>query len=218
MFTRLIFKRRLLLFSPLLMCFVSFWASATTWQPIDASATFLQQLSLAEGEHYQANYIQYRKLKVMKKPLVSSGHLVINAENGLLWQQLKPLKQTLIVTSKSVRQLDSDDADMSLPNAAEQMINAWAPMMQHVVLGEWSELSQRFEILIAKDSSVEAWQILLKPIDQQMKNALLSIELSGSTALDNIKMHQVNQDILTIQLLQAEPVTLSKQQLSWLND
>lgn len=193
-------------------------ASEKNWLPIHSDSEFLQQISLSGGEQYRASYTQLRQLKIMNKPLESHGELLLTLQNGVLWQQHFPIKQTLIVTPKKVQQLDNEGELIDLPEAAEHMLSAWAPMMQQVILGQWQAVSKQFEVLLLEGSSASSWQIKLMPKDSKMQGALNDIELRGSAFLNSIQMHQANDDQLTIHLVKSEERSLSEQELSWLNE
>ncbi|GGB07930.1 LolA family protein [Agarivorans gilvus] len=202
----------------LIYSLVGFTASANNWQAFDQNSAWLQQLSMGQEGLYRAHFNQARHLQIMQQPLLSSGEVILKAEQGLIWQQLKPFQQTLVVSASQVSQYDRDAQPMQLPVAAQQMIQAWAPMMQQVILGQWSALEQRFEVRLAEGSNIEHWQMQLTPRDQQMQAALANIELSGGQQLQDIAIYQQNGDVLRIELEQQAWQALNPQQQSWLND
>lgn len=213
------FRRLICHWLVVLLCgLLGFSANATQWQAFDESSAWLSQLSMGQQGQYRASFTQARHLQIMQQPLLSSGEVILKAEQGLIWQQLKPFQQTLVVSAAKVSQYDRDAQAMQMPAVAQQMIQAWAPMMQQVILGQWSALQQRFEVQLAQGSNIEHWQMQLTPREQQMQSALANIELSGGEQLQDIAIHQQNGDVLRIRLQQQAWQALNPQQQSWLND
>ncbi len=201
-----------------LLCLAAGAANAAQWQAFEPSSAWLKQLSMGQDGQYRARYSQARHLQIMQQPLLSSGELLLDAKQGLIWQQLKPFKQSLVVTDTVVSQYDRGGQLMRLPAAAQQMIQAWAPMMQQVILGQWTLLSERFEVLVAEGASTERWEMQLHPRDPQMQAALANIELSGGQQLQHIAIYQQNGDGLRIDLQQQVWQGLNQQQISWFNE
>ncbi|UPW19347.1 outer membrane lipoprotein carrier protein LolA [Agarivorans sp. TSD2052] len=202
----------------LLNCTSSVAATLHNWLPLAPNASLLQQLPTKVADQYRASYVQRRQLQIMAKPLVSEGYILLTPQQGLMWQQQLPIKQTLVVTEKEVSQFDSQDLPMPIPMAAQQMIKAWAPMMKQVIQGQWQLLAQQFHLSATEQSTPLQWQLLMLPLDSSIQQALTRIELSGSEGIELISMHQVNGDVLTVELSAMAAQALSDRELSWLNE
>ncbi|MGL4938356.1 outer membrane lipoprotein carrier protein LolA, partial [Shewanella sp.] len=191
----------------LILCFCSVWISAqckadTSTTAVSANnyqqlftqtADKAQLVALSQklnlGETVRGQFVQFRQLTVLKKPLISQGQFIFAQAQGLIWQQIKPFDSLLILKDKQLIQRDSqgrvqvNQADASASAAA--MGDLLPSLVRAMLGGDISGLSENFELhFLSLDN--DQWQLGLTPKDPLMKKAIANMVLEGSDMLQSL--------------------------------
>ena len=151
----------------------------------------LQHLSqtLELSESMRGDFTQYRHLKVLKKPLISKGHFIFDNAMGLVWQQVTPFKNQLILSDKQLVQINGDGEVQVTDSSSATSNNAMAELMPTLVTallgGDISTLSAHFKVFY-RQQHTQTWQLGLTPIDPLLAKALARIVIQGDNQVQSL--------------------------------
>lgn len=125
---------------------------------------------LAKIEQGKAEFVQFKKLKFLKKPIKSSGTLIINGAS-LLWHVKTPVESKLLVTGDRIWQYDKSKEQYEKV-ASQKTVEQ---IMQTLFAGELST------DLWSITTNTEAGCLTLAAIDANIKKVVNSVEFCLST-------------------------------------
>lgn len=134
---------------------------------------------MASANRVRSEFRQTKTLKLLRKPLLSEGHMLFDRGLGLCWSILSPVSSDLVVTSERIVQGGAHITAQSNPVAF-----GFAQTFFRVLTGDLQTLQQQFRVFF--DAGDKQWQIGLVPRDGQLQSALQSIVLSGISDLDGV--------------------------------
>jgi outer membrane lipoprotein-sorting protein len=157
-----------------------FLVAGLLWQPAVAVATGGGEQAGPELRSVQADFVQVKHLKIMARPLVSTGTFAFRVPQSLRWEYLEPVHSVLIMHNGAVRKFVEQDGRL------EEERGAQVGSLQ-IVLAEISNwLAGRFtDNAMFTVSSIDDRTIRFTPKDQQLA-ALISgieIEIGGENGL-----------------------------------
>jgi len=134
----------------------------------------------------QGNFQQQKHLKVLHKPLQSTGTFTYHQSKGVIWRTLTPVPSLLLVNDTRL-----------LTTQGEQAIPAtFGKVFKAILGGDVTGLSNDFAI---KGSNQKiAWQIELIPKDEMLKKIITSILLSGDTEIHCLEIRETSGNITRI--------------------
>ncbi|WP_299008557.1 outer membrane lipoprotein carrier protein LolA [uncultured Shewanella sp.] len=192
-----------------------------------ATQSKLKDLSsqLHFGTSASGDFTQYRQLKVLKKPLVSHGYFLFDQHEGLVWQQVRPFKSSLILKDKQLIQVDSQ-GHIQIQNtgnipAASALENIMPSLLTAMLTGDIKQLEQDFSISILQQKTL--WQLGLIPKDPLVAKILPKMIIEGNTSINQLILFSPNGDsskivfsniqnraLTTVELKAFNPVTKDK--------
>ncbi len=120
----------------------------------------------------QADFTQEKRLKILARPLVSSGNFTFQAPHSLRWEYRQPMRSILLLHEGQIRRLIERDGRM------EDDPSAGVAAMQVVFqdLGNW--LDGRFEANpLFTAARADARTIVLTPKEEGLRAMISRIEL-----------------------------------------
>ncbi|QFU24830.1 outer membrane lipoprotein carrier protein LolA [Shewanella eurypsychrophilus] len=173
------------------------------------------------GEHARGKFTQYRQLKVLKKPLVSHGSFIFDAQLGLAWKQERPFKSTLILKDNELIQIDSSGelhVSKASDNRGAGALAQTLPLLLKALLsGELETLDKHFHFYLLASSANAPWMIGLKPKDPLLLKAIPQLVLEGDEQVTALTLLSTNGDSSKIEFEEIDNQALSieeQQQLS----
>lgn len=152
---------------------------------------------LTKTKTLKASFTQNKKIKVLKRPLKSSGSLIFDRSTGVFWQLQKPFKSTIIIDNKKLTSIDDTGKKIVIKAEEKPMLYGFTKIFLAIFSGNTEELKEHFEIHYGKNS--ETWQIGLIPKASGLKKVLSKILLTGSQSTVNaITLWEENGDITDI--------------------
>jgi len=134
----------------------------------------------------QGEFQQEKRLKILRKPLISTGSFTYSQNNGVIWKTLTPIPSLLLVNEAH---LLTGQGEQAVPPAFGKVFKA--------MLGrDLKQLSDGF-VITGEDKKI-AWILQLTPKDELLKKIISFIELSGDTELRVLNMQEVNGNITRI--------------------
>ena len=141
---------------------------------------------LAKTEITQGNFQQEKRLKILRKPLISTGSFTYHQTKGVIWKTLTPVPSLLLVNDT---RLLTGQGELSVPAAFGKVFKA-------MLGGDLNQLSDGFSISGSDQKTV--WQIELKPKDELLKKIISSIALSGDNELRLLEIKEAGGNISLI--------------------
>ncbi len=214
------FSSTLLLLSALLLTLVGSPALANTSESsvISSQAAKFEALFQSEvnnqeieklskrlelNQHARGKFTQYRSLKVLKKPLISKGSFIFDAQLGLVWSQEAPFKSTLILKDDALIQIDSSGKQQVSQTRGNQGAGALAqtlPILLKALLGgELQTLDEHFSFYLLAPDSQAPWTLGLIPKDPLLLKAIPQMILEGSSQISALTLVSANGDTSRIE-------------------
>lgn len=157
----------------------------------------LAKASIAQGEFHQE-----KQLKILRKPLLSSGTFTYDKNKGVLWKTLTPMPSLLLVKET---QLSTNQGRQSVPPAFGKVFKA-------LLGGDLSSLAETFNMSATDGLS---WQLQLTPKDELLKRAISNIKLTGDSELRQLDLLERTGNQTHISFNQiSHPKELSKDQIA----
>ncbi|NVK22243.1 MAG: outer membrane lipoprotein carrier protein LolA [Kangiellaceae bacterium] len=161
----------------------------------------IEQLSESISVQQSLNtFTQEKTIKVLSKPLRSTGQLLLIKEKGVIWQTLTPIKGTTVITPLQFIQLDQNDNPSSFNSAMNgQTSLTMSTIFLGLLSGDIERLQQYF--LIDSYCYQDDWLLTFTTTDEQVDKFLQKIVLTGSTnKIKKIELFEANQDYSKITL------------------
>ncbi|WP_299493296.1 outer membrane lipoprotein carrier protein LolA [uncultured Shewanella sp.] len=207
---------------------LSFLPSFLFANPSDASlfthtATQAQLQTLSTQLHFgtsaSGHFTQYRQLKVLKKPLVSQGRFLFDKDKGLIWQQLRPFKSSLILKDKQLIQVNSQGQiqvqEAGNTPAASALENIMPSLLNALLTGDIKQLKQDFAISFLQQQ--QQWQLGLIPNDPLVANVLPKMIIKGQNQISQLLLLSPNGDTSKIIFNDIENRALTTAELNAFN-
>jgi len=156
---------------------------------------------LAKTEITQGNFQQEKRLKILRKPLQSTGTFTYHQSKGVIWKTLTPVASLLLVNDT---RLLTAQGELAVPAAFGKVFTA-------MLGGNLNQLSDGFSITGADQKS--SWQLELKPKDELLKKIISSIVLSGDNELRLLEIQEAGGNATRIEFDKiTHPTQLTSEQ------
>jgi len=158
---------------------------------------------LAKTVITNGNFQQEKQLKVLRKPLISTGVFTYHQSKGVIWKTLTPVVSLLLVNQSHL-----------LTNQGEQAVPAtFGRVFQAMLGGDLSQLAEDFAITGTDEKA--SWQLQLKPKDELLQKIISVIVLSGDNELRLLEIRETGGNITHIKFDQiTHPMQLTREQES----
>jgi hypothetical protein len=149
----------------------------------------------------QGEFQQEKRLKILRKPLLSSGAFTYSQSKGVIWKTLTPIPSLLLV----------NDAHLLTGQGEQAVPPAFGKVFKAMLGGDLKQLSDGF--VITGEDKKSAWSLQLTPKDEMLKKIISSIVLNGDTELRGLDMQEVNGNITHISFTKiTHPEQLTSEQ------
>lgn len=156
---------------------------------------------LAKTEITQGNFQQEKRLKILRKPLISSGAFTYHQSKGVIWKTLTPVFSILLVNES---RLLTSQGEQAVPVALGKVFNS-------ILGGNLNRLTEDFSI--TGFDQKPSWQLQLKPKDELLKKIITTILLTGDNELRLVEMQEADGNITRINFGQiTHPEQLTTEQ------
>lgn len=141
---------------------------------------------LAKTPITQGDFHQQKHLKVLHKPLISTGSFTYHQSKGVIWKTLTPVVSLLLVNESKL--LTGQD-EQAVPTAFGKVFKA-------MLGGDLAELTDGFTITGSDQKTF--WQLELTPKDEMLKRIISTMVLSGDTELRDLEIREAGGNITRI--------------------
>jgi hypothetical protein len=169
---------------------------------------------LAAPAVLRGNFEQNREIKMLSKPLHSSGSFVLS-DLGLYWQQVTPVASIMIADSERLMQSVGDGPLQEIDVEKNPIVLSFSQSFLSIFKGDEAELRELFDVSFAAGDAPGRWQISLIPVRYPMSEAIESIILNGREYIETLKVRSRTSETTTISFsdLQTEPGELTEHEI-----
>ena len=141
---------------------------------------------------FRANFEQVKTIKLLQRPLRSSGHMIFSKEDGLYWHVSKPFASTLIVTEETIMITGDDGSHEEIHVKRNPVMRGLSRIFLSVFAGDVDTLKNHFNVYFSGDA--EGWTMGLVPSSRKMKRMIHHIILRGSRTISRLDIKDQNKD------------------------
>ena len=160
----------------------------------------LTELSRQIGgfQSMRSDFVQTKKISVLKFPLITKGRFLYAADYGVLWKIITPFEAEIVITSAGYFERKKGEMLAATPAGAKPQIQSYLNAFLLLFSGKFKELQQLFSLSFLQSGN--DWVIGFTPRGGLAK-VIQNIQLSGSLAarVDNLSIKEVNGDFTKIQ-------------------
>jgi len=156
---------------------------------------------LAKTPITNGNFQQEKRLKILRKPLISEGIFTYDQSRGVIWKTLTPVASLLLLNDTHL-----------LTGQGEQVVPAaFGKVFKAMLGGDLNQLTDGFSITGSDLKS--SWQLELKPKDELLKKIISSIMLSGDNELRFLVIQETGGNLTRIKFDKiTHPTLLTSEQ------
>jgi hypothetical protein len=173
----------------------------------DPAAVAAIQQRLAPFQALTGRFEQSKRIRVLSKPLVSSGDFVLLKDRGLIWRTTSPIQSGVRITPQGIAQLEGGKAKVLVSAKEQPGMSAVGKVLFAVFSLDLARLQQHFQVRSASAPEGKPWTAVLTPIDAGVARFVREISLSGGRTVDAIELTEANGDVTSIRFkdLHASP-------------
>ena len=165
-------------------------------QTTDAFRTTCSRL--AEHPFIRGNFEQEKTLTRLNRSLKSSGNFIIAADQGMVWDTVKPFPSTLALGKDYLIQSRPGGQKTVLSAQGNETFLRMAEVISTVFSGNAQGLLDNFKVYYSGDNV--AWELGLSPLDKAINSFAEKIVMKGDTAIRSIQIYEQNGDSITYML------------------
>lgn len=183
---------------------------------------------LSAADRVRSEIQQTKVMKILRRPLVSTGRMIYQRDLGLYWHIERPFPSTLLINSEQMLQQNGDQ-QLQISAVDNPVAFGFSQVFFRLLSGNFDQLLQQFELffLTQQQASLSAsqiadtktipWLIGLVPKDPQLLAVVKHIVLVGSDDLSRIELSDHAGDITIVEFLQRRVggLPLDDQELSY---
>lgn len=162
----------------------------------------------------RGRFEQSREVRMLSKPLHSSGHFLLS-DLGLYWRQEQPVASVMIADSERLLQSVGDGPLQSVDVVKNPVVLTFSQSFLSIFQGDEARLREHFEVSLQPGDVAGRWQISLKPVTYPVAEAIESINIDGREYIETLTVTSRSSEITTISFsdLQTEPVELTEHEI-----
>ena len=156
---------------------------------------------LAKTPITNGHFRQEKRLKILRKPLISTGIFTYDQSKGVIWKTLTPVPSLLLL----------NDTHLLMGQKEQAVPAAFGKVFKAILSGDLNQLADGFSI--TGSDQKPAWQLELKPKDELLKKIISSIVLSGDNELRFLEIQETGGNLTHIKFDQiTHPTQLTPEQ------
>lgn len=134
----------------------------------------------------RGDFKQTKTIAKLNREFVSFGKFVIANDKGILWDTEKPFASRLAISETGMVQQNANGTRSEI-NAKDNVVFAQIAKAIHSIFsGSTAKLQAGFHVFFNRQGKI--WTVGLVPREPSVKKTIQSIELTGSTWLEQIKL------------------------------
>ena len=149
----------------------------------------------------QGGFQQEKRLKILRKPLLSTGSFTYHQSKGVIWKTLTPIPSLLLV----------NESHLVTGQGEQTVLPAFGKVFKAMLGGDLNQLSEGFAS--TGENKKPTWQLQLTPKDELLKKLISSMVLSGDNDLRFVEIRETGGNMTRIKFAQiTHPTQLTHEQ------
>lgn len=143
-------------------------------------------------------FTQTRILKGLKRPIVSTGSVLVQGET-VVWTVKEPIEIITRITKTGVTQSVDGGAPEPLGPEGSDAVLVQSGLMD-LLKGQLSALDTRYSVKRAARTKGDGWKLDMTPKAEQLKGWIAGLEVEGCTRIETVSIRQANGDVMNVAL------------------
>jgi hypothetical protein len=140
----------------------------------------------------RVSFRQERLLRVLGRPLISHGSVLIVAERGVLWQVEDPYEAIFRIRPGDIVEWEGDDHPRPVRIATNPIFHFMIEMLLGLLTGDPSGLREGFDAEALPND--DGWSLRLTPQAGDLSGIIASIEISGDRFIEEVRIEDAKGD------------------------
>lgn len=152
----------------------------------------------------RSHFSQHKKIKILRKPLISKGFMLFSVKQGLYWQIKSPLSSTTVFTKNGIFAKNN-----GISQRQSGQMGHFGELFSAIFSGDINTLSKHFELYFSIQTG--SWCIGLIPKPGILKKVFNKITLIGHQQIEEILLEEPRGDTTVLRFadIQITPAKLS---------
>ncbi len=180
-----------------------FLCSQVAAEQISQSDQLIEKISRCINSSLMENgkFEQQKHIKILKKPIKTSGEFYFPQDNHFIWKQQKPIQVAYHIEDSIIYRSRGGKKE-KLSSVGSSAQSTLLNTMMAAMRGDFSSLSQSFAIdgKMQDENKGCQWQVTLTPNDKDLSRILSNIELTGTKQVQQVNVIEVSGDRTNIQI------------------
>ena len=187
-----------------LLPWLAFLLSGVTHAAEPAPADALARIGAQIEQHavVRAEFTQSKQMAAMKRPLVTSGHLVYSRQHGVLWQIEQPFRMSYVLGEDKIVEIGADGVRRERGLRDVPGLAQVGRIFRAMLGANTNALREYFDATVQGDPA--KWEIELKPRQPQLAQFLSGLQLSGGRFVDSIRINEAGGDATQIRFRNSQ--------------
>jgi hypothetical protein len=157
----------------------------------------------------RADFRQERVLRILKRPLVSSGRMVLARDQGVLWQVAEPHRVTYLIRPAEILEWEAEAAPRRVGVAAVPGFKLLTEMFLAALAGDLTALAAAFDAEMLPGE--RGWRVRLTPKTPDLSPFIATLEMSGERFVEAVRLQESGGDAMAFAFdhFQTEPAQLN---------
>lgn len=171
----------------------------------------LAQIGAQMEQHpvVRADFSQSKQMSALKRPLVTSGRIVFSSRHGVLWQIDQPYRIIYVLGEQRIIEITGDGARRERSLRDVPGLAQIGSIFRAVLGANVAALRENFDVSVQGHPG--KWEIKLVPLQAQLAQLLGSLELSGGSFVESIRINETGGDITQIRFRNTHAVAAPDQ-------
>ncbi len=191
----------------LALCFFAAVVPTTALSAAEADALDKISEKISLYPVIRAEFTQTKRMRALKRPLITTGQFTFSSVEGVLWQIVQPYRISYMLGEDKIVETDANGLRKEKGLREVAGLAQVGRVFRAMLGANASALRTYFDVAVqhdAKQGVTDKWQLMLKPRQQQIAKSISLIELSGSQFVETIIIHEASGDTTTLRFKKTQ--------------
>ena len=132
---------------------------------------------LGQADQVRGVFVQTKRIRALRRPLVSRGEFLVLGGTGVVWRTLSPFESTFVVTPTRLVQVDASGKRQTLETGGRPEAATFTTLMLNLFDGNLEGLGDSFTLHVVEGDT--GWRLGLVPDDERMSRIIRYVVIGG---------------------------------------
>jgi outer membrane lipoprotein-sorting protein len=170
---------------------------------VQAQALTIEEVASHVGKEgvIRAEFTQTRKLTALKRPVISTGKVIVAGGQGIIWQIDHPYRASYIITRDSMVELDREGRRKGNQGERAQQFRQISKLISSLLTLNDKGISENFDVTITGD--VDRWSLTLVS-RESLARFIAKVSMQGGAFVDEVTIVETSGDTSNLQFHAAQ--------------